>query len=193
MTVMNQNNALRLIVSIVLLMAQNIAVADKRPAPELGRLFTQPATRAQLDLNRKNPTLVKKIKPIKHIKKQVVTAQPTLPLPDPITMQGYVKRSNGVSTIWINHKPVQENTMVNDVKIGRLTKKYSSKSKLVNSDAKMDSVDQLVINIPANGKYIKLKAGQAYNAEQNEVKEVTTLAQEHQVELIKSDPSTTDY
>jgi hypothetical protein len=108
-------------------------------------------------------------------------------------MQGYVKRSNGASTIWINHKPVQENTMVDDVKIGRLTKKYTSKSNIVKSDQKMNKVEQLVINIPANGKYVKLKAGQKYNPEENVIKDVTTLAQEHQVELIKSDPSTTDY
>jgi hypothetical protein len=59
MKVMNQNNVLRFIVCIALFMAQNIALADKRPAPELGRLFTQPETRAQLDLNRKIPRLSK--------------------------------------------------------------------------------------------------------------------------------------
>jgi hypothetical protein len=67
------------------------------PAParaqELGRLFFTPEQRANLDL-RRNARM---------------PDRPTAPLAAPTTrVDGYVKRSSGPSTVWINGEPLNE-------------------------------------------------------------------------------------
>lgn len=157
---------------------------------DLGRLFSKPEQRQALDAQRKVPSVIyqPKNKPAKkrHVVKQQVKAKPNLPMPAPITMQGYVKRSDGPNTIWINNKPVQENSMVDQVKVGRLSNKSSQKNSLIKSKQQLQNIDQLVIKIPANGKYVKLKAGQGYDASANAVSEITTRARENQIQLKRS-------
>lgn len=179
------NSKIDMMCWLLLIMPIVVCAETTEPTPTFGRLFNQPSERAKLDANRHKPKLAKKTQA--RTQTQSVQAAPTpLPLPDAISMQGYVKRSNGASTVWINHKPVQENTTLDDVKIGRLTKKNSANSTMIKSDQKIGKVDQLIIKIPANGKYVKLKAGQQYDPETNAIKEVTTLAQENEIELLTS-------
>lgn len=152
----------------------------------IGRLFSEPKTRAFLDANRKNPIIKKHTTPKVTFKPTIKPEKKYVPLPAPITMQGYVKRSDGPNTIWINHQPVSENTAVDDVNIGRLSDKKSRSNSVLKSKERQQNTDHLTINIPANGQSIKLKAGQRYVPEVNRISEVTAIARENQIHLEES-------
>jgi len=155
--------------------------ASTTDTKNLGRLFTQPAERQALDDLRKNKRL-RNPKPITHT--TITESERALTPPKPITMQGFVKRSDGgKSTVWINHQPFQENTQLDDVNIGRLTQVRET----IQSKKATKNVDRLEISIPATGKHVQLKAGQKYEPETNRIKEVTTVAKEKQVLLESAD------
>ncbi len=142
----------------------------------LGRLFHSPESRAELELKRgiKPEPVIKK--PV--VKKAVIkTPKPTLPLPDPIMLQGYVKRSDGPNTVWINHQPVRENSQTQSIKVGRITKRHQNKNNsLLAKQNTLNKIDQLSIKIPANGKVIQLKPGQRYVPEENRVDDITVIS-----------------
>ncbi len=116
----------------------------------LGRLFSTPAERDQLDRLREQ----QKNQPVETIVEATVIESKPVELPGTINMQGYVKRSDGKDgTVWINGEALQENSGNQDVQVGNLTK---------NSNA-------IPIRIPANGKRLNLKAGQEYDPANNRV------------------------
>lgn len=174
-----------------LLMLSLLVFAQDNQNQQLGTLFTDPQLRQQLEFERKNPSFKKsmlqtqstpRINPVQSIVK---------PLPAPITLQGYVKRSDGPNTVWINHKPTEENATIDDVKIGRLSERSSQKNdSLLGSQQRLQKTDQLMIKIPANGKIVQLKAGQRYEPEDNQIKEITTLARENQIQLERTSEET---
>jgi hypothetical protein len=136
---------------------------------DFGRLFTSAAERKKLDTLRKNQKL------------RVASPQKNTPLepavdeiPAPVTLQGYVRRSDGPTTLWVNHKAVQENSTQDDVEIGQLSKQKSS--------AKNGS-DSLNVRIPATGKNVRLKPGQVYDPETNRTVELRLLEKEKQLRL----------
>jgi len=103
--------------------------------------------------------------------------KPALPLPDPILLQGYVKRTDGPSTVWINHEVVNENTKTQNIKVGRLVKLKQNKKNSVLSDThQLHKSNHLVIKVPANGKVIKLKPGQRYDAKDHRIDDISTMA-----------------
>jgi hypothetical protein len=173
-----------------LLMLSTLVFAEDNQNQPLGTLFTDPQLRQQLEFERKNPSFKKtmlqnqstpRINPVQPIVK---------PLPAPITLQGYVKRSDGPNTVWINHKPTEENAIIDDVQIGRLSERSSKKNdSLLVSQQRLQKTDQLMIKIPANGKIVQLKAGQRYEPEDNQIKEITTLARENKLQLEQSESS----
>ncbi len=133
-----------------------------------GRLFSRPNERNNLDVLRQN----QKLKTV--VAEPVETGIEAAPveLPDPITLQGYVKRSDGSkSTLWINNQPVQEDSTVDNVKIGRLNKR---------GNANQEALD---LKIPANGKNVRLKAGQIYEPDTNQVKELRVIEKEKLLNL----------
>ncbi len=75
-----------------------------RPDPEgcghsaLGRLFSTPGERQQLDAQRGMP-------PAPAIAEAPPPAAPPPAPPEPVTVDGVVRRSNGVSTVWLNQQP----------------------------------------------------------------------------------------
>lgn len=150
-------------------MAQSYAASND----DLGRLFSRPNERNNLDDLRKNQKLkIVSPQPEEAILLDVVPTE----LPEPITLQGYVKRSDGTkSTLWINHQAVQEGSTVDNVQIGRLIQHGNSK--------KGAGTDSLDIKIPANGKHIRLKAGQVYEPETNQIKELKTVEKEKRLSL----------
>jgi len=162
-----------LAITITLLFPSMSAAEDDTVKDDLGRLFTSPQTRHSLDLNRTKPKTVKQATVTRVKKTKAVNQVADKPLPAPVKMQGYVKRSDGPNTVWINNKPVSENISVDGVKVGRITKKKQQKSVLIKSTKKLQKVDQLTIKISANGKYVKLKAGQEYDPAYNQVKDIT--------------------
>jgi hypothetical protein len=137
---------LLLVLSSQCLMAQPLIAAET-----LGRLFSTPDERAQLDHLRE----LQKNKPVETIVEATVIESKPVELPNAINVQGYVKRSDGKDgTVWINGEALQENTGNQDVQVGDLTKNSNT----------------IPIRIPANGKRLSLKAGQVYDPENNRVR-----------------------
>ncbi|MGQ0443388.1 MAG: hypothetical protein ACT4OH_08130 [Methylophilaceae bacterium] len=127
-------------------------------AEPIGRLFTTPAERSNLDYLRQS----KKNISIKTDMAIELAAEPEpIELPDAINMQGYVKRNDGKQgTVWINNKALQENTGNKDVVVGKLPR----------------DGNRVPIRLPANGKRLTLKAGQVYDPENNQVREARAYA-----------------
>ncbi len=131
-------------------------------AEPLGRLFSTPVERAKLDMMRQTK---------KEIVPQITTEQVDQPpvsivekpvLPNPVTLQGYVKRTDGKKgTVWINQQAVQEDSSIDEVAIGRLS-----------ADG-----NRVPLKIKANGKRFALKAGQRYEPATNQVREMRSTYQ----------------
>ena len=122
----------------------------------MGRLFTSPAERSNLDYLRQ--TKKKLIAPVTIDAAETVEAPEASPivLPDAVNLQGYVKRNDGKQgTVWVNNQALQENSRNKEVTIGRLS----------------DSSNRVPIKLSANGKRLNLKAGQVYDPESNRVRE----------------------
>ena len=136
---------------------------------DFGRLFSSSAERKKLDILRQNQKLIV-ASPQKNTRLDPVAVE----LPEPVTMQGYVKRSDGSTTLWVNNKAVQENSTQNDVEIGRLNKQKNSAK---------NGADSLNVRIPATGKNVRLKPGQVYEPETNRIVELRLLEKEKQLSL----------
>jgi hypothetical protein len=123
------------------------------------RLFTSPTERAKLDSLRQAASAV--ALQAQETQKEPEAETTAIPLPAQITMQGYVKRSDGKkSTVWINHQALQENSATADVQIGILPNKNQRDS------------HALSLKLPSNGQKFNLKAGQSYLPDENRVVEV---------------------
>ena len=139
---------------------------------EFGRLFSRPSERKALDVMRQNQKL--KVITQQDMQRESSAENEPVELPEPVILQGYVKRSDGSTTLWVNNQPVQENSAVDDVEIGRLTKQQG----MVKNGS-----DSLNVKIPATGKHIRLKAGQMYEPETNQIKELRQLEKEKRLNL----------
>lgn len=167
-------NTLKMITTLLttLLMASFFTSAQAAPDDDFGRLFSRQNERKNLDVLRQNQKL------------KVITPQDTQPdplaitappeLPNPITMQGYVKRSDGASTLWINNQAVQEDSAIDNVQIGRL------KGRKNKAGTGSDSIN---VKIPANGQQVQLKAGQVYMPETDQIVELKTVEKAKRLNL----------
>ena len=150
---------MRLFVFLTILSLQVFNSQAVLAAEVIGRLFTTPAERSNLDYLRQT----KKNLPIKAEMPAEVSMAEALPivLPDAINMQGYVKRNDGKKgTVWVNNKAMQEGSGNKDVQVGKLP-----------TDG-----NRVPIRLPANGKNLTLKAGQVYDPENNRVREARNHA-----------------
>ncbi len=128
-------------------------------ADNFGRLFTSPPERANLDRLRQTAKSATLNQPLETSTDAAPAAAPATP--QPITMQGYVKRSDGKKgTVWVNNKPLQEGAASDAVEVGRLAR----------------NGNQVELTMPATGKRIRLKAGQVYLPASNLVKEIDAHA-----------------
>jgi hypothetical protein len=126
-------------------------------AEGFGRLFTTPAERANLDYLRKT-TQLPKIVP-----DQPVEAEAAPAVSSPVSVEGYVKRSDGKkSTVWVNHAPMQEDSGSNEATIGKLRR----------------DDNQVPIKLPTTGKSLSLKPGQVYDPETDSVSEINAHAKQ---------------
>ena len=141
---------------------------------QFGRLFTKPSERTNLNVLRQSQQL-KVVTPQDKPDPEDGAEAESAALPNPVTLQGYVKRSDGASTLWINKQAVQEDSSVDDVKIGRLNQQGFSK--------KGASVEGVDVKIPANGKKIHLKAGQMYEPETNQIIELQVVEKAKRLNL----------
>ncbi|MEO6118291.1 MAG: hypothetical protein ABIP37_04390, partial [Methylotenera sp.] len=152
-----------------------LAEVQAAPNDNLGRLFSRPNERNNLDYLRQNQKL-KIVIPQADSQLDDLTDVVQAELPSPITLQGYVKRSDGTkSTLWINNQAVQEDSTVDNVQIGKLNQQ--GRSNLGGSSEGLD------VKIPANGKRIRLKAGQVYEPETNQIKELKNVEKEKRLNL----------
>ena len=146
---------MRILVLILLIVtAFKTITATATAAEPIGRLFTSPAERSNLDYLRQ--TKKKLITPT------IVEAQIDAPeaapivLPEVVNLQGYVKRNDGKQgTVWVNDKALQENSGNKEVQVGKL----------------QENSNRVPIKLSANGKRLNLKAGQVYDPENNRVRE----------------------
>jgi hypothetical protein len=163
---------------VTLLSLQSHAETSIENSQQLGRLFSKPNERSNLNVIRQNQKL--KVTPAADAQQSAVITEATpIELPDPITLQGYVKRNDGAAnTLWINGQAVQENSSVDRVKIGKLNQRGFS-----NKGASTEGVD---VKIPANGKQIRLKAGQMYEPESNKVYEMQVVEKAKRLNLEQS-------
>ncbi len=141
--------ALCLIVGLQLV--QGSAIADE----SVGRLFSTPEQRSQLDALRESKRNQPTAEVETIVRPTVIERKPVV-LPGAISMQGYVKRTDGKKgTVWVNGKAVQEHSRNKDVQVGGLPR----------------SGKRVPIRIPANGKQLRLKAGQIYDPQTNTIKQ----------------------
>ena len=139
-----------------------------------GRLFSRPAERSRLDNLRQSQQL-KVATPQEKDQSEEDEAAPVEQV-NPVTMQGYVKRNDGTkSTLWINRQVVQEGDTIDNVQVGRLNRRgFSSKG------ASTEGVD---VQMPANGKKVRLKAGQMYEPETDQIKELHVIEKAKRLNL----------
>lgn len=136
------------LLAISLILLSQISFA----AEPMGRLFTSPAERSNLDYLRQSKKLNA---PVKIETTEPLEAAPIV-LPDAVNLQGYVKRNDGKQgTVWVNNKALQENSSNKEVVVGKLS----------------EQTNRVPIKLSGNGKRLNLKAGQVYDPQTNKVRE----------------------
>jgi len=118
--------------------AAQAAKPATREAEPLGRMFFTPAQRAQLDVartQRARTTLATEQT------EEVVTAAP---VPQTITYDGMVRRSDGKTTVWINSRPVNDKETAGAAIVGRV-----------------HANGAVSLQVPQSGRSVELKPGQS--------------------------------
>lgn len=134
---------------LFLLLIPGLAFAED----DFGRLFTTPQERSKLEYLRKITNPAKLSEPVADA---VVADEPSWP--SALSVQGYVKRNDGKQgTVWVNGKPVQENSSSDGVTVGRIPHQGN----------------QIPLKLPGSGKTLRLKAGQVYSMETDSIREDT--------------------
>ena len=119
----------------------------------IGRLFTSPTERSNLNYLRQTKKLIVPAKLEEPV--ETLEAAP-IALPVTVNLQGYVKRNDGKDgTVWVNNQALQENSSNKDVAVGSLS----------------GQSNRVPIKLSGNGKHLNLKAGQEYDPETNKVRE----------------------
>ena len=123
-------------------------------AEPIGRLFTSPAQRSNLDYLRQ--TKKKLIAPVVIDEPSNISEASPIKLPEAVNLQGFVKRNDGKQgTVWVNDEVLQENSHNKEVAVGSLR----------------DDSSRVPLKLSGNGKRLNLKAGQVYDPETNRVRE----------------------
>ncbi|HEY8100792.1 MAG TPA: hypothetical protein VIF82_08545 [Burkholderiaceae bacterium] len=118
------------------------AIAAEQP---IGRLFSTPKERAELDKARQSNS-----------KNRIESSTPiTNQIGDQIMLDGFVKKNNGKTTVWVNQVPQHGHENPQGITI-------------VQSDRNPSTVS---IQLPS-GKSVYLKAGQTFNASSGKIIDV---------------------
>jgi hypothetical protein len=147
------------LVAFGLLVAAPAVAAD----PPLGRLFFTPAQRAALEEARH-----------KNIRAEEQAAQaaskPRAPRARDVTVNGLIKRDDGMSAIWVNGKPVEESETADGMRVSPTT-----------------SLESVLLRDPEKGRAVRLKVGQRANLLTGAVEEgyETRRAQAHAEEAAR--------
>jgi hypothetical protein len=128
---------------IILCVACGVLAESPMPAAAadapLGRLFFTPSQRSSLDIAR---TQRARATLSTEKTEEVATAAPA---PQSITYDGSVRRSDGQSTVWINHRPVSD--------------KESASGAVVVGKVRQDG--SVSVQMPQSGRSVELKPGQS--------------------------------
>ncbi len=110
----------------------------------LGRLFLTPAERSNLDYVRQTSKLPERV-----IKAETAGSGDgeLAPPASAVTVQGYVKRSDGKGTVWVNRQPLRETSSQGDIGVGRIG----------GADGRVR------LKLSGADKEVALKAGQTYD------------------------------
>jgi hypothetical protein len=121
-----------------------ISFAQSVPAEGLGRLFTTPDERARLEQLRHAPPVEEK----QAEKEQESTALPPEPIEVPnVTVQGYVIRSDGSNTAWVNG----QNSLDGDLE-----------SQHLRVPTRGIQGGRVSVQLPEGGRSVRLRPGQTF-------------------------------
>lgn len=115
-------------------------------ADDLGRLFTTPRERAQLDEARR--TAPENALPAPVVMPQTRTGQTTVNVDNSLTVRGLVKRNAGRSTAWVNDSNSYE---------GDLSSGYRQ------VDRSGIAGDEVTLTLPDGESSVKMKVGQTFD------------------------------
>lgn len=133
----------RWLILLALLLPASVQAEDR-----MGRLFMTPAERSNLDYLRKSSKPPEKILPAGNEEPSSEVTEETVVAPPPmVTVQGFVKRSDGKGTVWVNRQPVQEKTATGEFAVGKLAPKGN----------------RVEVKLTGSSKPVSLKAGQTYD------------------------------
>jgi hypothetical protein len=124
-----------MIAARALLLLALLSIANMASAAELGRMFFTPAQRATLDNARKQNIRVE-------IGTESEQQPAAAPVPQNVSVNGVIRRSDGKNTIWLN------NRIVNEQQPGGMN------ATLGKTD------DRVRLNVPDSGRNVDLKVGQ---------------------------------
>lgn len=151
---------------IFIMLALQVSKAIAAEGHGISRLFTTQVERERLDS-------VRKLASVAAMQAQEVKANANAEdvesgdfLPEKISMQGFVKRSDGKkSTLWINHYAIQEGASKGDIQVGSFNKNERQINNTIHF--KLKKSDQV----------FDLKPGQDYLPSQSRVVDLSGLAQ----------------
>jgi hypothetical protein len=129
--------------------AQSVSPATT-PAPVLGRLFFTPAERSRIDELRRKPPPPPQVAAVDPPRKPP-------PLPEYVTLNGVVQRSDGQTVVWLNNKPVRA---------GR-----SDEGIVVTPPARAGAPGGVKVTVPQTGRSVDLKVGQQLEVNSGQVQE----------------------
>jgi hypothetical protein len=130
---------------IIVLLTLHLQANAEEPV-RMGRLFLKPSERASLDALRANSNAPDKVIKAEDISKDEIPVVENAPpvVKKAVVMNGYVSRSDGKTTLWVNDQAVSEKSSDKDIKVGRLK----------------DNQVTVVVN---QNKSVNLKPGQVYD------------------------------
>jgi len=143
---------MRLILILLLALSTITYAEDAR----LGRLFFTPRDRATMDIVRQNSKAPDKVITSKDIEADVVpedTPAAIKKASQPVIVNGYISRSDGNNTVWVNNQPMAEKSINQSIKIEKL-RADKGQVKIVLTDEK---------------KAASLRPGQVYDPNSNRV------------------------
>lgn len=134
-----------------------LAIASTARAQEgkLGRLFSNPTERNKLDTLRQQNKLGDNA-PKEETVMPTVANEPVITAPPQVlTHNGFVKRSNGTETTWINQVPSEKQKVTANIRVKQ----------------QLSKVPTVTVTLPS-GKRQELKVGQSFDISTGKVREV---------------------
>jgi len=138
-----------LVISLIFCTPQGWAADQSaKPVPTMGRLFFSPNDRASLDNIRQNSKAPDKIIKAEETNKIDQPIEDETAISKQVSVKGYVSRSDGKNTVWVNDKAMSEKSSTRDIAVGKLQKNSGQ-------------VEITLLGVEKSA--ISLKAGQIYD------------------------------